>query len=143
MESLGKGLQAISAADLGKQGITGLAGMQLAAQQAGDRLKELEVIAKAPGIGFEQAVQGDIRLRAVGISATHEFDRVTTQLAQLSAKGKVLSQDLRPIIEAAPAVSQALLKLYGTIDSESISASLTKQGKSSQDFIAILTDELA
>jgi len=108
-------------------------------------------------------VAGDIRLRAVGISAQQsakslkefanaiattgggasEFDRVTTQLAQLSAKGKVLSQDLRPIIEAAPAVSQALLKLYGTIDSESISASLTKQGKSSQDFIAILTDELA
>jgi tape measure domain-containing protein len=163
MESLKKGVEAITAADLGKQGITGLAGLQLAAQQAGDRLKVLEVIAKAPGIGFEQAVAGDIRLRAVGISAAQsakslkefanaiattgggagEFDRVTTQLAQLSAKGKVLSQDLRPIIEAAPAVSQALLKLYGTIDSESISASLTKQGKSSQDFIAVLTDELA
>jgi len=55
----------------------------------------------------------------------------------------VLSQDLRPIIEAAPAVSQALLKLYGTIDSETISASLTKQGKSSQDFIAVLTGGLA
>jgi tape measure domain-containing protein len=163
MESLKKGVEAITAADLGKQGITGLAGLQLAAQQAGDRLKVLEVIAKAPGIGFEQAVAGDIRLRAVGISADQsakslrefanaiattgggasEFDRVTTQLAQLSAKGKVLSQDLRPIIEAAPAVSQALLKLYGTIDSETISASLTKQGKSSQDFIAVLTDELA
>jgi len=98
MESLKKGIEAISAADLGKQGITGLAGLQLAASQAGDRLKVLEVIAKAPGIGFEQAVQGDIRLRAVGISATQsakslkefanaiattgggasEFDRVTT-----------------------------------------------------------------
>jgi tape measure domain-containing protein len=163
MESLKKGVEAITAADLGKQGITGLAGLQLAAQQAGDRLKVLEVIAKAPGIGFEQAVAGDIRLRAVGITAEQsakslkefanaiattgggasEFDRVTTQLAQLSAKGRVLSQDLRPIIEAAPAVSQALLKLYGTIDSESISASLTKQGKSSQDFIAVLTEELS
>jgi tape measure domain-containing protein len=163
MESLKKGIEAITAADLGKQGITGLAGLQLAASQAGDRLKVLETIAKAPGIGFEQAVAGDIRLRAVGITAEQsakslkefanaiattgggasEFDRVTTQLAQLSAKGKVLSQDLRPIIEAAPAVSQALLKLYGTIDSETISASLTKQGKSSQDFIAVLTDELA
>jgi tape measure domain-containing protein len=162
MESLGKGLQAISTADLGKQGITGLTGIQIAAQRTGDRLLELQELAKAPGIGFAQAVQGDIRLRSVGISAEQsakslkefanaiattgggagEFDRVTTQLAQLSAKGKVLSQDLRPIIEAAPAVSQALLKLYGTIDSESISASLDKQGKSSKDFIAILTDEL-
>lgn len=163
LESLRKGIEAITASDLGKQGITGLTSLQLAASQAGDRLKVLETIAKAPGIGFEQAVAGDIRLRAVGISAAQsakslkefanaiattgggasEFDRVTTQLAQLSAKGKVLSQDLRPIIEAAPAVSQALLKLYGTIDSETISASLTKQGKSSQDFIAVLTDELA
>jgi tape measure domain-containing protein len=163
MESLKKGVEAITTADLGKQGIAGLAGMQLAAQQAAGRLKELEIIAKAPGIGYEQAIAGDIRLRAVGITAQQsakslrefanaiattgggagEFDRVTTQLAQLSAKGKVLSQDLRPIIEAAPAVSQALLKLYGTIDSETISASLAKQGKSSQDFIAVLTDELA
>jgi len=163
MESLGKGLQAITQADLGKQGVTGLALLQQSAQQAGERMLQLQELAKAPVIGFEQAVAGDIRLRAVGLSATQsakslkefanaiattgggasEFDRVTTQLAQLSAKGKVLSQDLRPIIEAAPAVSQALLKLYGTIDSETISASLTKQGKSSQDFIAVLTDELA
>lgn len=163
IESLGKGLQAITQADLGKQGVTGLALLKESAQEASARMLQLQELAKAPGIGFEQAVAGDIRLRAVGISAAQsakslkefanaiattgggagEFDRVTTQLAQLSAKGKVLSQDLRPIIEAAPAVSQALLKLYGTIDSETISASLAKQGKSSTDFIAVLTDELA
>ncbi|MDO7888290.1 tape measure protein [Hymenobacter cheonanensis] len=163
MEGLSKGLQAIAQADLAKTSTTGFVSLQEAATATGERLKVLQELAKAPGIGFEQAVQGDIRLRAVGISADQsakalkefanaiattgggasEFDRVTVQLAQLSAKGKVLSQDLRPIIEAAPAVSQALLKLYGTIDSETISASLTKQGKSSTDFINVLTDELA
>jgi tape measure domain-containing protein len=163
VESLKKGLEAITLQELGKQGVTGLGALQEAAQQTTQRMSQLEQIAKQPGLGFEGAVQGDVRLRAVGISAEQsaksikafanaiattgggksEFDRVTVQLAQLSAKGKVLAQDLRPIIEAAPAVSGALQRLYGTVDSETISASLAKQGKSSTDFIAVLTDELA
>lgn len=163
IESLKKGLEAITLQELGKQGVTGLTAIQEAAQQTGQRLAQLREIAKLPGLGFEGAVQGDVRLRAVGISAAqsaksiaafanaiattgggkNEFDRITVQLAQLSAKGKVLAQDLRPIIEAAPAVSGALQRLYGTVDSETISASLAKQGKSSTDFIAVLTDELA
>lgn len=163
IDSLSKGLNALSTQDVAKQGLTGLAAFSAAAAQTSQRLQELQEIAKAPGIGFEEAVKGDIRLRAVGISAGQsakvlkefanaialtgggatELNSVTVQLAQLSAKGKVLAQDLRPVIEAAPAVSQALIKLYGTVDSETISASLAKQGKSSQDFIAILTDTLA
>jgi tape measure domain-containing protein len=163
IDSLQRGINAITTQDLAKQGVTGLDAVQEAAALTGERIKELNDIAKAPGIGFEQAIQGDIRLRAVGISARDsakdlkefanaiatsggsaaDFDRVTVQLAQLSSKGKVLSQDLRPIIEAAPAVAQALQKLYGTIDSEEISTSLEKQGKSSSDFINTLTTELA
>jgi tape measure domain-containing protein len=163
IESLKKGIEAITLQELGKQGVTGLAALRAASEQTTARMAELEQVAKRPGLGFEGAVQGDVRLRAVGISAEQsaksiaafanaiattgggksEFDRVTVQLAQLSAKGKVLAQDLRPIIEAAPAVSGALQRLYGTVDSETISASLAKQGKSSTDFIAVLTDELA
>lgn len=163
VESLRKGLEAITVQELGKQGVTGLQALQQSAVLTTERMKQLQVIAKQPGLGFEGAVQGDVRLRAVGISAEQsaksikafanaiattgggksEFDRVTVQLAQLSAKGKVLAQDLRPIIEAAPAVSGALQKLYGTVDSETISASLKKQGQSSSDFIRVLTDELA
>jgi tape measure domain-containing protein len=163
IESLKKGLEAITLQELGKQGVTGLTAVRAAAEQTTARMAQLQEIAKLPGLGFEGAVTGDVRLRAVGITAEQsaksirafanaiattgggksEFDRVTVQLAQLSAKGKVLAQDLRPIIEAAPAVSGALQRLYGTVDSETISASLAKQGKSSTDFIAVLTDELA
>lgn len=163
LESLRKGLEAVAQQELGKAGLTGLSSMAVAAQQTGERLTELLQIAKAPGLSFEGAEAADIRLRAVGISAEQsaksikafanaiattggggdEFNRVTVQLAQLSAKGKVLAQDLRPILEAAPAVAAALQRLYGTVDSETISASLAKQGKSSTDFIAVLTDELA
>jgi tape measure domain-containing protein len=163
IEGLKKGLEAITLQELGKQGVTGLTAVRAATEQTTTRLAHLQEIAKLPGLGFEGAVTGDVRLRAVGIGAEQsaksirafanaiattgggksEFDRVTVQLAQLSAKGKVLAQDLRPIIEAAPAVSGALQRLYGTVDSETISASLAKQGKSSTDFIAVLTDELA
>jgi tape measure domain-containing protein len=163
LDSLKRGLQAIAQQELGKQGVTGLVAVQQAAQQTGERIKVLQDIAKQPGLGFETAEQADIRLRAVGISAeqsaksikafanaiattgggTAEFGTVTTQLSQLGAKGKVLAQDLRPIIEAAPAVAAALQTLYGTVDSEEISKSLAKQGQSSKDFIRILTDELA
>jgi tape measure domain-containing protein len=163
LDGLKRGLQAIAQQELGRQGVTGLVAVQQAAQQTGQRIQELQQIAKQPGLGFETAEQADIRLRAVGISADQsaksikafanaiattgggkvEFGTVTTQLSQLGAKGKVLAQDLRPIIEAAPAVAAALQTLYGTVDSETISASLAKQGQSSKDFIRILTDELA
>ena len=163
IDGLTRGLNAISTIDLGKQGVTGLDAVAGAAAATSERLKLLQEIARAPGIGFEQAVQGDIRLRAVGIAAGQsaavlkefanaialtgggaaKLDEVTVQLAQLSAKGKVLAQDLRPIIEAAPAVATALQKLYGTVDSETISKSLEKQGKSSKDFITTVTDELS
>lgn len=163
METLKSGLQAVAQQELGKQGIIGLAGIQQAAQQTGQRIKDLQALAKAPGLGLEQAEQADIRLRAVGVSAEEsarqikafanaiattgggstQFELVTTQLSQMSAKGKVLAEDLKPIISAAPAVAGALQRLYGTVDSETISASLKKQGQSSKDFIATLTTELA
>ena len=163
IDSLTRGLNAISTTDVAAQGVTGLQAIADAASQTKERLALLQEIAKAPGIGFEQAVQGDIRLRAVGISAGQsaailkefanaialtgggaaQLDSVTVQLGQMAAKGKVLAQDLRPIIEAAPAVAAALKNLYGTVDSETISKSLEKQGKSSTDFINQLTDVLA
>ena len=112
------------------------------------RLKELREVAKMPGIGFQEAIQGDVRLRSVGISAAlsakilREFanavamtgggkaqlNEITVQLGQMAAKGKVLAQDLRPIIEAAPAVATALKNMFGTVSSEAISEQLEKTG---------------
>ena len=162
IESLRNALGAITTQELGKQGVTGLGAVAQAAALTADRMKELQVLARAPGLGFEQAVQGDVRLRAVGISAEQsakslkafanaialtgggkaEFNSVTVQLAQMSAKSKVLAQDLRPIIEAAPAVAGALQKMFNTVDSEEISKQLQKAGQSSTDFIVRLTEEL-
>lgn len=126
------------------------------------RLKELREVAKMPGIGFQEAIQGDVRLRSVGISAAlsakilREFanavamtgggkaqlNEITVQLGQMAAKGKVLAQDLRPIIEAAPAVATALKNMFGTVSSEAISEQLEKTGKSSTDMITMLLTEM-
>ena len=126
------------------------------------RMEELREAAKAPGLGFEEAIQGDVRLQAVGTSAAQsirilkefgntiaktgggkaELASVTVQLGQMIAKGKVYAQDLKPIIEAAPAVGAALKEIYGTVDSESIQKALSLGGKNSTDFINTLLNKL-
>lgn len=131
--------------------------------QTAKRLEALREAARSPGLGFEEAIQGDVRLRAVGVSAEQsirilkefgntiaqtgggktELRAVTVQLGQLIAKGKVYAQDLKPIIEAAPAVGKALKDLYGTVDSESIQQNLAAANKTSEDFINTLLDKLA
>lgn len=131
-------------------------------QSLTSKLKELREVAKMPGIGFQEAIQGEVRLRSVGISADQsirilrefanaiamtgggkaQLNEVTIQLGQMAAKGKVLAQDLRPIIEAAPAVATALKNIFGTVSSEAISKNLEQSGKSSTDMINMLLTEL-
>lgn len=138
-----------------KRGLTAITG---SAVDAAVQLERLREIAKAPGIGFQEAIQGSIRLQAVGFSALEaeraliqfanavaltgggrdELERVTVQLGQLAAKGKVVAQDLKPIIEAAPAVGQALLQAFGTVNSEDIQ----KLGLSTDQFLNKLLDAL-
>jgi len=137
----------------------GLGAIVGGADEAARQLRRLTEIAKLPGIGFEEAIQGSIRLQAVGFSAKEaerslrefsnaialtgggreELARITVQLGQLAAKGKVLSQDLRPIIEAAPAVGRALLQAFGTVNADDIQ----ELGLSSKEFLGVLVDELS
>jgi tape measure domain-containing protein len=149
------GLDAAVTIDSLRRGLIAIVGSSAEAEV---QLKRLTEIAKLPGIGFEEAIQGSIRLQAVGFSAKdaekaliefsnaialtgggrEELSRVTVQLGQLAAKGKVLSQDLRPIIEAAPAVGRALKAAFGTVNADDI-ANLTTN---SREFLDVLTKEL-
>jgi tape measure domain-containing protein len=137
----------------------GLAAIVGSTEEANRQLARLTQLAKLPGIGFEEAIQGSIRLQAVGFSAAEaernlrefsnavaltgggrdELARVTVQLGQLAAKGRVLSQDLRPIIEAAPAVGRALLQAFGTVNA----ADIQELGLTTEEFLAQLTSELS
>ena len=84
---------------------------------AAARLDELREIARSPGLSFEQVVQGDVSLRAVGISAEQSARAITefgNQLAlvggskddlggvllaltQIAASGTVFAQDIQQI----------------------------------------------
>lgn len=137
------------------RGLTAVAGSGVKAQE---QLKRLEDVAKLPGLGFREAIQGSIRLQAAGLSVAlaeralrsfgnaialtgggkQQLDSVTVQLGQLAAKGKVLGSDLRPIIEAAPAVGEALRKAFGTVDPEQIQ----KLHLSTERFLTLLMNQL-
>jgi len=116
-----------------------------------DRLKE---IAKLPGLGFREAVRGAVQLNvalegmndrvelsnrlltqfgnAIALTGggAAELDRVILQLGQMAAAGRVLTADLRPIIQTAPAVATALRRAFGTIDAQEIE----RMGLSTEEF---------
>ncbi|GAB3881297.1 tape measure protein [Spirosoma agri] len=152
-----KAYSEINALQLGLENITG------SAAGAKARFDELLPVVRLPGLGLEEAIKGDVRLQAVGFSALQskesllqfgnalaltgggkfELDSVLTQLTQMGSKAKVLSEDLKPILTSSPAVAKAIKEMFGTVDSEQISAKLQAAGRSPMDFITDLTAKLS
>jgi len=132
---------------------------ETAGSSAADAEKEVEALRKAalaPGLDFEQAIQGSIRLQGVGYAAeaardtltqvanaialtggtAQNLDSVTVQFAQMIAKGKVLSQDLRIIQENMPIISRLMKQAFGTQNAEA----LQKMGISGKEFVDRITE---
>lgn len=122
-------------------------------------MEALRQAALAPGLDFEQAVRGSIRLQNVGFQAeearqilvqlanavamtggsAQELDSVTRQFGQMIAKGRVMQEDLSIIQENMPAISAAMEKAFGTKSAEQ----LREMGVSAEDFIKGVTKQLA
>lgn len=122
-------------------------------------MEALRQAALAPGLDFEQAVRGSIRLQNVGFKAeearailvelanavamtggsAQELDSVTRQFGQMIAKGRVMQEDLTIIQENMPAISAAMEKAFGTKSAEQ----LRDMGVSAEDFIKGVTKQLA
>jgi tape measure domain-containing protein len=151
-----------SAGDIEQLSLSLQTTMGAAGRSVGDAKTELDALRKialAPGLDFDQAVKGSLRLQGVGFSAEQarktlqEFgnavsvsggdptslDRVTVQLAQITGKGKVLNEDLMILKENMPSVSAAMVKAFGTADAEGI----RKLGLSGKEFVSKLTEELS
>lgn len=139
-----------------EKGMTTIMG---SSEAAAAELKKLQKAAEAPGLGFEQAIAGSIRLQAVGFSAdearktlqefgnaiattgggAEDLDQVTRQLTQMISKNRIIQEDFMVLQERMPLVSQAMQKAFGHSNIELIRAS----GMSAKDFVARLTQELS
>ncbi|MEO0132757.1 MAG: tape measure protein, partial [candidate division WOR-3 bacterium] len=127
-------------------------------EEARKELEALRIVALQPGIDFEQAVRGSIRLQNVGYSAEAarailvelanaialtggsaiELDGVTRQFAQVIAKGRILQEDLTIIQENMPAIGQALKNAFGTSSAER----LRELGVTTEQLISTVIIEL-
>ena len=117
-----------AAADLEKltQGLTAVAGSSREAAEQRDRLRQ---VAKLPGLGLEEAVEGSINLQAVGLSSQQaeaalmsfgnalatvgkgkaELDGVILALTQMAAKGKISAEEINQIGERVPQIRAVML----------------------------------
>ena len=112
----------------------GMAAVMGSTSEAGKELSKLKESAKLPGLGFEEAVRGSIRLQAVGLRAEQarkvletfgkaisttgggavELEAVQYQLTQMISKNRILAEDFKPIQSAVPLIGKALKLAFNT-----------------------------
>lgn len=152
------GFQAVKVArdmDSLKRGLTAVAGSSEEAEKQLVRLKE---VAKLPGLGFQEAIEGSVRLQAAGINARlaerslmafgnalatvgkgkAELDGVTLALSQIQSKGKVSAEEINQIAERVPQIRKVMIQAFGTADTEI----LQKAKLTSQEFIETVVGAL-
>ena len=136
----------------------GMAAVMGSTSEAGKELSKLKESAKLPGLGFEEAVRGSIRLQAVGLRAEQarkvletfgkaisttgggavELEAVQYQLTQMISKNRILAEDFKPIQSAVPLIGKALKLAFNTDNIEAVRAT----GVSAKEFAMRLTESL-
>lgn len=126
-------------------------------------MRQFLEVAKLPGLGFKEVAQhglvwaalgkniGDTKklmlefgnANALGGKGKAEFDTIMFQLTQLQSKGKVMAEDLKPILNASPIIARTLKDRYNTTDSGDIQKQLEKAGLNSNAFIDNLITDLS
>ena len=142
MESLERGLRAVAGG----------------AAQADAQLIGLREVAKLPGLGLQEAVQGAVNLQAAGLSAQRatdslkafgnalatvgkgkaELDGVILALTQMQAKGKLSAEEINQIAERVPQIRRVMVEAFGT----AIPKEIEKMGISVDDFIDRVNTQL-
>lgn len=123
------------------------------------QVARLEEMAKAPGLGFDQLIQGVTRLEAAGFSAKQaegalkqfgnalalvggtkeDLSGVALALTQIKSKGVISAEEINQIAERVPQVRQAMKDAFGTASSEEIQ----KLGITASQFVDGVSKSLA
>lgn len=136
----------------------GLGSVATAADPVEAQLTRLREVAKLPGLGFPEAIEGSTRLQAAGLSAQlaegalmgfgnalasvgagkEELGGVIRALSQIQAKGKVMAEEINQIAERLPQIRPLMEAAFGTSNTEA----LQKMGLGSEEFITKLVEQL-
>ena len=136
----------------------GMVAVTGSAEKAKREIAALREVAKLPGLGFKEAIQGSINLQAAGLSADlarralsafgnalatvgkgkAELDGVNLALSQIVSKGKISAEEINQIAERVPQIRKITEAAFGTSNTEV----LQKRGISSTEFINKIVAEL-
>lgn len=136
----------------------GLETVSGSAAVAAAQIERLERLARLPGLGLEQVLQGSANLQAAGLSAElaegalREFGNalaavgrgkadlngVIIALSQIASKGKVTAEEINQIAERVPQIRQIMQDAFGTAATEEIQA----MGITSEEFIRRIVDAM-
>ncbi|CAB4166686.1 Caudovirus, tape measure, N-terminal [uncultured Caudovirales phage] len=136
----------------------GLASVAKGADTTEVQLKRLKEVAKLPGLGFSEAIQGSVRLQSAGFSAQlaerslkafgnalatvgkgkADLDGVTLALSQIASKGKISAEEINQLAERVPQIRVAMKAAFGTADTEV----LQKAGIGAEEFVTRVVAQL-
>jgi tape measure domain-containing protein len=156
---IGLGIASVKAfSDMEKleKGLTAIMG---SSKLAKDEIVKLREVAKLPGLGLKEAVQGSINLQAVGLSAEEakstlmgfgtalaavgkgkvELEAIQYQLTQMISKNKLLAEDYKVIQSNLPLMAEGMRAAFGTSNIDAI----RETGISAKDFTLQLSNALS
>jgi len=138
-----------------EKGMTAIMG---SSQLAKDEIVKLREVARLPGLGLKEAVQGSVNLQAVGLSAEEakntlmgfgkalaatgkgkfELEAIQYQMTQMISKNKILAEDYKVIQSNLPLMGEGLKAAFGTSNIDLI----RETGISAKDFLLQLAKGL-
>jgi len=120
----------------------------------GKDLETIQELAKKPGLGFEQAASTFATLRGMKVTATEatklingiaaanasaagtaeQFGSVMYQIQQSVSLGRLMAEDLRPIMQQIPTLGAAIQESFGSSSAEQLNKRLKESGMNVRDF---------
>jgi tape measure domain-containing protein len=128
------------------------------AESTRKQLERLREVAKLPGLGFEEAIRGSVRLQTAGFSASgaekaimafgnalamsgggrQELEGTIYALGQIASKGQVSAEEINQLAERVFMIRPAMLAAFGTANTELIQ----RMGITAAEFIPAVVAQL-